>query len=486
MDKRVIIRRIAGWVTGLLIGSLFGPVAEAQIVSDTVSVEIEPLELDTSYFRPGEDDWNLVESVLKGNQQAVLLLLNRGADPDARAEGGMTALMFAAESGDTLLVKLLVLNGADLETSYVEGTTPLLVAVLNGQFHVAHYLLKKGANPDHRDDYKGSALIYAAAVNDFEIADLLLFYGASDTIRDKDGNTALMTAVYFGHLETADVLLQNGLPPNGRDKHQNTPLMVAAQQGNLKMTALLLERNAELESQNRSHYTPLAHAIRYGQDTLARMLVDSGANVHHSIKPNSNLYDLAHLQDQKTIVRMLKEHGASASPTPDFSEYHLGWGNSFRNNEHMMQVRASLVDRKFGFFVETGVDFRLIYRKVQVEIDDPLIHQYRESRWVWAHGAGKDFRFARDKKGIEYGAYGGVYGMLSMPRYRGLADHPKANYSLALSGGLYLKGTWAGMKAGAERYTYGTLLEDPWKINITLFMSIIHQKTKNVYKEIHY
>ena len=185
-------------------------------------------------------------------------------------------------------------------------------------------------------------------------------------------------------------------------------------------------------------------------------------------------------------MKMLKDHGASATPGPDFSEYRLGWGNSFRNNEHMMQVRASLVDRKFGFFIETGVDFRLIYRKVQVEIEDLLIHQYRESRWIWTHGVGKDFRFVRDKSGKEYGAYGGIYGMLSMPRYRGLNSHPKANYSLALAGGLYLKGTWAGLKAGAERYTFGTLLEEPWKINITLFFNFIHHKTKDVYKEIHY
>jgi ankyrin repeat protein len=498
VDKRLVSGKLAGWMTGLLMVACSGNMAEAQIVSDTIAVAaskdtlaVDPEEelamvLDTSYFIQGEDDWNLVESVLRNKRKDALLLLNRGANPNASAEGGMTALMFAAERGDTLMVQVLVLNGADLEASISEGTTPLLIAVLNGHFQVAHFLLKKGANPDHQDDYKGSALIYAAAVNNYEIADLLLFYGASDTLWDKDGNTALMTAVYFGNLECADVLLQNGLPPDGPDKHGNTPLMVAAQQGNLEMTGLLLERNAGLETRNSSQYTPLAHAIRYGQDTVARILADSGANVHHKINARRNLYDLAQMQEQKTIVKMLKQHGASPSPRPDFSEYRLSWGNSFRNNEHMMQVRASLVDRKFGFFIETGVDFRPIYRKVQVQVEDLLIHQYRESRWVWAHGAGKDFRFVRDKSGKEYGAYGGVYGLLSMPRWRGLSDHPTANYSLALAGGLYLKGNWAGIKAGAERYTFGTLLEEPWKINISLFLNIIHHKTKNVYKEIQY
>ncbi|MCK4747166.1 MAG: ankyrin repeat domain-containing protein, partial [Bacteroidales bacterium] len=70
---------------------------------------------DTSYFKTDMDDWNLVESVLRGEYSSVLMLLKRGADPDAKAEGGMTALMYAAENGDTMMVKLLVLNGADLE-----------------------------------------------------------------------------------------------------------------------------------------------------------------------------------------------------------------------------------------------------------------------------------------------------------------------------------------------------------------------------------
>ncbi len=441
---------------------------------------------DTSYFIQGNDDWNLVESVLRKNHSSLLYLLKRGANPNARAEGGMTALMFAAESNDSISLKLLVLNGADLELSPVEETTPLIVAALNQQFEAARFLLEKGANPDHLDEYGGSALLYASALNDFRIADLLLFYGASDTIRDPDGNNALMTAVFFGNLETADVLLQNQLVPDATDDQKNTPLMIASQQGNKEMVKLLLEYGAGLERTNLKNYTPLAHAIQFRQDSTARLLLDSGANADHRITPNRNLYDLAAQQNQKEILSMLKKSGAGPVPRPDFSEYNLGWGNSFGNDEHMMQARFSWVDRKFGFFAETGFDFRIGYRKVQLAENSSLIYQYREYRWGWAHGAGKYFRVIHDKGGIDYGVYCGLYGLLSFPSYRGIRDNPPPRYSLVPAAGVYLKGRMAGLKAGVDRYHFGTLDEGPWKLNITIFIRFSNQYKASVYKEIQY
>jgi ankyrin repeat protein len=441
---------------------------------------------DTSYFRQGDDSWNLVESVIRKKHGNVLLLLKRGADPDAKAEGGMTALMFAAESGDSILVQLLVLNGADPELGPVESTTPLIVAVLNGHFTAAHILLEKGADPDHRDDMKGSALLYAAALNDYRIADLLIFYGAADTIRDGDGNDPLLTAVYFGNLETADVLLQNGLDPNVRDKQGNTPLMIASQQGNRDMLNLLLEYGADMDAVNSKNYSALAHAIRTHQDDAARILVDSGAHIHHKVSGNRNLYDLAVEEDRKQIRKLLKERGAAPFPRPDLSEIDIAWGNSFHSSDHFMQARISWVDRKFGYFAETGFDIRPIPLKVQVAANDSTLFQYRENRPSWAHGLGRYIRVIRDNSGMEYGFYGSVSGLLSFPRYRGIDTRPAVRYTPIPSAGLYLRGRPAGMKAGVERYSFGTLHESPWKFNITIFLRIPYDQTAYEYKEIQY
>lgn len=458
----------------------------SQVGVQTDSLDILNCITDTSYFKPGNDDVNLLESVIRNHPANTLFLLKRGADPDATSGEGKSALIHAVETGDTLIIKLLVLNGADLELCRLEKTTPLMVAVLNSQFEAAHFLLIKGANPDHQDLYGATSLIYSAAMNDYAMADLLLFFGASDTLKEKQGNDALMTAVCMGNLESTDVLLQNGIGPDSRDNKLNTPLMIAAQQGNTDMISLLLEHQADPELENSDSYTALAHASRTGEVGVAKILVDSGANIHHNISNKQNIYDLAAEQKEEEIIKLLKTQGASPLPSPDFSEFGFGWGNSFANNEYMMQGRLWWQDRKFGYFIETGFDIRPTTRFVHVEINDTLIHQYRENRSAWTHGAGKYFTLIRNAQNIEYGFYGAVYGMLSFPTYRGISDRPSPSYNLVPSAGLFLRGQLAGIKSGIERYTFRTFLEGRWKMNITIFIRIPYKNSRYTYKEIRY
>jgi ankyrin repeat protein len=57
------------------------------------------------------------------------MLLDRGANPDGRAEGGLTPLHGAAQSGQRELVQLLIEHGADVAVRDDKGRTPLDLAI---------------------------------------------------------------------------------------------------------------------------------------------------------------------------------------------------------------------------------------------------------------------------------------------------------------------------------------------------------------------
>ncbi|MGQ0732574.1 MAG: ankyrin repeat domain-containing protein [Acidobacteriota bacterium] len=65
------------------------------------------------------------------------------------AQGGLTALHFAARQGALRAVSALIDGGADVNlTSPGDGSSPLLVAIVNGHFDVAAALLDRGADPN--------------------------------------------------------------------------------------------------------------------------------------------------------------------------------------------------------------------------------------------------------------------------------------------------------------------------------------------------
>lgn len=96
-----------------------------------------------------------------GSLECVQLLLESGADVDARNDAHRTALQLAAERGRAEAVKLLAEAGADLNTQDRKGRTPL-----------------------HRATYEGHA----------EAAEALLAAGADGTVQNKNGRTAFEIA----------------------------------------------------------------------------------------------------------------------------------------------------------------------------------------------------------------------------------------------------------------------------------------------------
>ena len=90
-------------------------------------------------------------AAFRGNTAAVINLLERGANVNARDEDGDTALMFAAYKGHALVVALLLQYGANVYARARNGWTAKKAAQASLHEHIADLL--------HRAETKGAPQI---------------------------------------------------------------------------------------------------------------------------------------------------------------------------------------------------------------------------------------------------------------------------------------------------------------------------------------
>ena len=151
--------------------------------------------------------------------ETVKLLLDKGADINARNEEGRTFLVEAAGFGRLSTVKMLLEKGADLEARSKNGGTVLhaaacdcALATMPDTYDVVKLLLEKGANINATDDEGYTPLMIASGggVVKTDIVKLLLENGANTRLKNVAGETALTIALKD---EVTDVvrLLKNPL-----------------------------------------------------------------------------------------------------------------------------------------------------------------------------------------------------------------------------------------------------------------------------------
>jgi ankyrin repeat protein len=118
----------------------------------------------------------LMYAALYGDGETVRLLLENGANPNARNDRGGTALMYAVDNEEK--TRLLLDHGADPNLRSGEGQTALLMAVRRpASYSVAKLLLDKGADAAvHLFDGSG-ALSSAVTARDPDLLQLLVDHG---------------------------------------------------------------------------------------------------------------------------------------------------------------------------------------------------------------------------------------------------------------------------------------------------------------------
>lgn len=204
-----------------------------------------------------------------GPTEMLHLLLERGAQADARSAAGVAPLHLAAARGRVDFLQALVLHGADINARNPESDeSTLQLAARSRRVHAVQFLLEHGA----RVERDASAIICAAEAGSAEIVYLLLAHHADANACDPEtGLTALHIAATEGHLEIARVLLEYGARIDVFNEATVLPtaLQLAAQNENKDVMRLLLQHGAK-------GWRELQYALATGDPSSARVLQDCG------------------------------------------------------------------------------------------------------------------------------------------------------------------------------------------------------------------
>ncbi|KAF4316182.1 hypothetical protein BBO99_00008153 [Phytophthora kernoviae] len=133
-------------------------------------------------------------------------LIDYGASLDAINSSGMTALHYAASTGNAAFVSLLVHRGANVNQTDSRGATALHWAVFEGFQYTAMLLVGYKANQKICDSEKQTPLMIASALGDAFLAKQLVVEGAPVNAKDKHGRTAMDIARQGAHFDTASAL----------------------------------------------------------------------------------------------------------------------------------------------------------------------------------------------------------------------------------------------------------------------------------------
>ncbi len=171
-----------------------------------------------------EDNWIGVKTTPVDLKILVPLLLDNGADINAKGQSGMTALMWAASNGNKEVVDILLKNPKiNVSVKDKFDHTALYYAVSSGNTEIVELLLTKGkAQFDKSKDLLSAALLKLLAID------------TSDKLSISENERSKM----------ATLLVQAGADVNCKNTRSNTPLFLAAKNSNKEVVELLLKNGS--------------------------------------------------------------------------------------------------------------------------------------------------------------------------------------------------------------------------------------------------
>ncbi len=164
-----------------------------------------------------EDTRALFAAIRDGNLATVESLLQNKEIVNGKDKTGTTALMQAASSADAAIIRLLLDKGAD-PNARVEVSapardvfTPVMAAAMRGDMETLEQLLSAGGDVNLQGgDFGRSALLLAATTGSEEVVRLILGKGARVNVKDNRGDTPWNWASRRGEMKVVELIAKAG------------------------------------------------------------------------------------------------------------------------------------------------------------------------------------------------------------------------------------------------------------------------------------
>ena len=269
----------------------------------------------------------------EGNIECVKMMLERGADPDARSHGsptGVTALHGAAYHGDVEVVKVIVkaLEKIDpkppaspLDVQNEILGTPLCCAAYNVNADIVTYLLEKGASLEAPHDYAMGNAVGAAVwiANDEDVIKPLLDAGCSINMPYCDGDWPLLAPVVNNNPDVMEMMLEEKHHANKESRQM--ALIRVCSEGYLEVFLRMIGERGEGKLKAPNYIVDLEHkealvgAAQQGQTDI----IEAYPKEFFSQEIlDACLYMAVDMEQEDTVKALLK---LGASPNAEGEEF---------------------------------------------------------------------------------------------------------------------------------------------------------------------
>jgi uncharacterized protein len=237
--------------------------------------------------------------------------------------GGVTALLFAAISGDAASTRLLLKAGANASDSAADGNSALTLAAFSGHGDVAAVLLAGGADPNAAGAGYGP-LHVAALRGDLRTVQALLGRGADVNAQVTQGSpvrrfgsqwalprtligaTPLFIAASYLEVEVSRALLAAGASPTLALPNGTTPLLAASG----VPVAREVRPSDVVRAGISDSDTPVVPRAEADVVTIAQLLLDKGVDVNEANMAGETALHAAALSGSTSLIQLLADRGA--------------------------------------------------------------------------------------------------------------------------------------------------------------------------------